>query len=110
MLCLAAKLEPKEVLLYISNYSTAQMRPLYECMRMEGIIHTLVNELVGNESPMNKPKMTPQQTQSISLIVSADFKELDLQNMLQELDKLLSWDRQQPHKLGSIFYHKKSRN
>lgn len=61
---------------------------------MEGTIHTLVNELVGNEIPMNKPKMIPQHTESISLIVSADFKELDLQNMLQVLDKLLSRNRQ----------------
>lgn len=70
---------------------------------MEGISHTLVNELEGNEIPMINPKMIPQHTESISLIVSVDFKEFDLQNMVQELDKLLSCDRQQRHKLVSNF-------
>lgn len=66
------------------------------------IVHTLVNELLGNEIPMNNPNITPQAIEKISLIVSADIKELELQNMLQELDKLL-WNRQQQYHRSQEF-------
>lgn len=74
----------------ILNYNncTNRIRPPYDCMKKEDVIHTLVNEPAGNEIPMNKPKMTPQHMETISLIVSAGFKQLELHNILQELKKL----------------------
>lgn len=55
------------------------------------VIFSLVNELVGNEIPMNKPNMIPQHMETISLIVSADIKELEPRPRFLMLNTVSEW-------------------